>query len=606
MQPSATSDGNWNNPNNWYVSSDYLTTATSSNQTGFIAPGYVQVFINSNVTQNTGSTAQADTLVVNGNSTFGIPINIANGATFNGGSNNGGNITNNGATYFDGTSTNSGTTTSAGVVTFNATSSNTGTIVTSATTTFNGNDASSTGIIRNSLGATSTPIQRIFTSSVATARNFLTEAGHNNWVIVAQNAVVDIKNAIFDVTKNIFKAILGGSFISNGAPSSVVPNISVSLGTATTSGAIVKWNPNINWDNSTTCEYSYDNFATTATTTCSTNNTILPKPLALTPLTLSLRGTNINHSYTEKAVPFTYDNTGAIFTSCGSNDLLDESRTYYLQGDVIGPCTITSSSATTTLQGNVSNTGTLYTVNGNVVGNGHNIKLQNIIVNGDTDSSGGNILLQNIISTATTTATGVTTGSTGGTIIVNSSNVGSIVSNGQSGTTGGNGGHITVGTSTTASIISLGGAGSGSGNGGAGGVINVWNSDGVAPNTPVTANGGDAICGTAGNGGIITLTNYTNYVAINEGGTATGNCGGHSGSHGTTPTVTPRPTPSSPTPSAPASHPSTSVAPVVVTPYNPLSQSISLPVQQLKPLVLTKLPVFGETGVKGSFSFIAP
>ena len=49
---------------------------------------------------------------------------------------------------------------------------------------------------------------RLFTEAASTSRNFLTDGGFNTWTIIAQGAVVDITNAIYDTATNVFKALI--------------------------------------------------------------------------------------------------------------------------------------------------------------------------------------------------------------------------------------------------------------------------------------------------------------------------------------------------------------------------------------------------------------
>ena len=930
LHPSATSDGNWNNPNNWYKTSSY-------DQAGTIPHGFDEVFINSSVTQNAGDptppTAQADTVVVNGNSTIGIPIDVARGITFNDGSSNANIITNGGPTTFNATSTNTGTTTSTGAVTFNASSSNSGLIITASSTTFNGNDASSTGLITDNLNAsfgwkaiasdlsgqhlvaavnggqiytssdygvtwtprdsarswysvasdssgkylaavvqggkiytsndygvtwtphsssslwtsvasdssgqylvatsynsdgqsgqiytsndygatwiprnsslpwyavssdstgkylavaapynsrthtaggiyisndygvtwtptnaptnilfdsiasdstgsnlvavaqragaqiftssnggttwtardsarywlsvasdssgqhlvavvnggyiytasstlsnygvtwtprdssrnwtsvtsnstgqylvavvqggkiytsndygvtwtpqsipdTSNPVTRIFTTAVATTNNFLTEAGHNNWIVVAQGVAVDISGAVYNTAANVFKAIMdpithlfGSFFVGSNSGGQVVPQITVANiipYTGATSTETLKWNPSIDWDtavNGGTCLYSYNNdYSNPTTVTCSHNDTTsLSRPGRSGSRTVYFRAIDAHGDVSETSFTYYYDNRDPVWTTCGADQMDEASRPYYyLASTVNGNCTAT---VNTTLYGTSATTSTTggNTLNGSLDTTGHNITLKNITVTNAITSDGGDITLQNAITSSTTTASGVSNGQAGGTITVSTSTVAALVSNGYPSTSGsgGQGGHITVGTSTTAIIIANGATSTT--DGGRGGVINVWNSDGVASGTSVTANGGDSKgCGDGGAGGTITLNDYTNYVTSNVGGDGSSStCSSthhNSGGSGTVNT-NPRPTPpsnNSNNNSTPAPTRSGGGASAPVLSYNPLSNPIVLPVNQLTPLNLKALPTFGSgtnPNAKGTFSFIGP
>ena len=248
----------WNNLGNWWNDVSFTIQAST---TPF---GYSQVFIAGDV--STGTSATADTITFNGTSSSSIAIAVTQNAIFNNSSSNHGAITSATSTFYE-----------------NLTSTVGGTI---------------TGIV-----------QRIFTANVATVRNFTTEAGHNNWILIAQGVVVDLSNAIYSIATNVFKALAGGYFISNQTISGgvhVTPIIAISSPIA---GINTTWAPNINWDTATACLYSYDNFTTTNIVTCSSNGSDIPTPTPLVALTLSLRGTDSNGNIGETSVTYTYDNT---------------------------------------------------------------------------------------------------------------------------------------------------------------------------------------------------------------------------------------------------------------------------------------------------------
>ena len=227
---------------------------------------------------------------------------------------------------------------------------------------------------------------------------------------------------------------------------------------------------------------------------------------------------------------------------------------------------------------------------------GGNIGITNSTISGSVTSDGGDSAYGNA--------------SHAGSIIVSNSTISNPIS-AKGGSTavgaGGAGGSITVSTSTTSTMTASGGNGTTAGGNGGDVTINV--SNGILSTASVVSNGGNATgCGDGGNGGLITLSwDSTNYVATSNAGSASNtscppSTPTHTGGHVNPPVVTSRPAPSAPT-AAPTSHPSSTVTPAV---YNPLVTSISLPVQQLKPLNLQTLPAFGTTEAKGSFSFIAP
>ncbi|MFA6463741.1 MAG: hypothetical protein WCV55_01915, partial [Candidatus Paceibacterota bacterium] len=231
----------------------------------------------------------------------------------------------------------------------------------------------------------------------------------------------------------------------------------------------------------------------------------------------------------------------------------------------------------------VSNTtlnGTGHTINGNISGDGaygghnaYNFNLSNITVTGTTSAIGGN---------------------------------------GVPGLDGGKGGIIMIDTASTW-VVSVNG-GDPQQNGGDAGSATITNSFAVIDGTPITAIGGDSTgCGYGGSGGNISLIDSSGYVLITDTGAdqtviGPGLCAapptGSHGSHGTTVisgTYHAQQSPQQTTATVPATR-SSSVSPL----YESLLNSLTLPVNLLKPLKLVTLPVFGTTGAKGTFSFIAP
>ena len=428
---------------------------------------------------------------------------------------------------------------------------------------------------------TSGPVTRIFTSPVTTVRNFLTEAGHSNWIVVAQGAAVDISHAVYSTATNLFKALidpitkLAGSFFwGDNSGGQVVPQITVGTTTLAYTGdastKTLKWNPHVNWDTASTCIYSYNSdFSNPITTTCSGDDTSLARPTA-GDHTLYLRGTDSHGDVSETSLRFFYDNTSPVWTSCG-NDLLDEATRpyYYLASDVAGTCTATVDTelrgATTT----ATSTVTGHTVSGNIDAQGHDITLKNIHITG------------------------------------------SVTSNGAS--TGANGGAITVATSTTGTISANGASGSGTTKGGNGGVITIWNSDAILAGTNVTANGGSLSsgCANGGDAGDININNSDGYTATSNpgrGSNATCPNTNHAGGQTRTPVVIVRPTPPTPTPSTPTT-------PTITPTSNSGSSRASggtstlapiftvLPaVNKLSPIKLSPVPTFGDTTSKKAFS----
>ena len=395
--------------------------------------------------------------------------------TFNATSTNAGNVT--GTTTFNGNSINSGTTT--GVTTFNDASLNTGVVINSATTTFNGDLASSSGLVTNAQGATSTPITRVFTSNASTTRNYTTEAGHNNWFLVASNAVVDLTGAIYDRTTNMFQALLGGLFISgtdvHGDPTHVTPVVVMSSPVA---GTNVKWSPNINWDtannNGGTCEYSYDNFASDDHfVSCASGGSDIPRPSTLnsytpsTQYTLYLRATDPKGNVTQTGgLAFSYDNTQPVWTACGT-DLLDESRTYYLTANTSADCHISADNVT--LEGASTTNSNGFTLNANVIAaSAYNVNFSNININGSIPTTGNFTVSSTTISNpvdingsltsdATSTFAGATVesgatlhgGNFTGNVINNGTITGNFTMNGSSSNNGTTTGSLTLNASST-------------------------------------------------------------------------------------------------------------------------------------------------------------
>jgi hypothetical protein len=558
-------DTNWNTLGNWWNDAQFTVPAT------YLPTALNQVFIHGEITDlGIGDTAEVDTITFNGTSTSAIDITVVQNAIFNGSSSNTGNIT------------------LSGIATFNETSSNTGTI-TAATSTFYEDTTSTVG------GTILGFIQRIFTSSATTLRDFTTEGGRNDWTIISTgvNTIVNLANATYDLATNIFKGLLGGSFVSNSSISEgtpVVPTVTIASPIPKTTGDTTKWAPSIDWGTAITCTYSYDNWTTSNTLNCANNGSDLPRPTAMVDRTLYLRAIDSHGGLTEKSLTYRYNNTVATYTMCGA-DLLDENRPYYyLNQDVTGPCTITASAATTTLRGNLVSTSTGYTVTGNIVGNGKHINLQNISVTGTVDSNGGNIILSNgtfdgaidsdegaitttgstlsdtinsyggtisfgtTIALATTTSQGgnititnstttnivstaTTSDATAGTVTINTSVIGNIIANGVAGTNGGNGGVITIATSTTGVLYANGA--NGITNGGNGGNINVTNSFATPVGSGIFSNGGNSTsCGNGGDAGFVTLTNSTyGTITANGGSGADNGCPGSGGTSGQSRTI---------------------------------------------------------------------
>jgi surface protein len=534
--------GKWDDADNWWTNSAFTIHA------GDFPGAGDEVHIYSDITTTT-ATATAASIIFEGGAKNRISINIS------------------------------------GDVIFNATSTNAldGTIIAS-TTTFMEN-------LTDNLGTVSGTLIRKFTQAVTTTRNFITEGGRSNWIVIAQGVAVNISNAIYNTATNIFKGLSGGTFTTGSNPA-VTPTIISTL--PTLNEIVIKWLPVVAWDTATStglgsCKYSYDNWTTTNTADCALGGRDIARPIAGENI-LSIRGTDTLGNITEQNIRFTYDNESAVWTSCGT-DYLDETTReyYYLQGgDVEADCHFRVS---TELRGNSSGVGTL---TGNVISDA-------------TSTNAFNITLKNITVTGTTTATTTSSGKDGGNITVENSTVGTLISDGAIGTIGGRAGNIIVATSSTGIITANGGSGTSQGSNG--GTITVWNSDGVLASTLVESVGGSAtVCGSGGEGGDIQITNSNNYTAISDSGldqieAGEGKCAvpGTPSSHTKkTPIVSTRPVSSTVSTNTNTNTNSGTRS------FNPNTiNQITLPVQFLKPINLTKLPTFGEDK-KGSFSFRMP
>jgi hypothetical protein len=470
-------------------------------------------------------------------------------------------------------------------------------------------------------------ITRIFNEGVNgiidTVRNFLTEGGRNNWIVIAQGVTVRLWNgvtgAIYNVASNIFKALAGGSFIANpdmNGGAGVVPEITIASTTISyvygdDSTKILRWAPSINWGTSSvSCIYSYnEDFSSSTIATCSTNDTSLPRPFganANIARTLYLRATNSNGGIAEKSITYFYDNTTPISTTCGNN-VLDEDRTYFLESDTTSNCTVTASA---TLQGASSTTARPYRLNGAILvnGTGLTLTLKNMYVSSSTLAYGSNLVIEKSF-TGLLVTDGVSTSTTNA--------------------NGGNAGSVTVSTSSIATGISTNGGSGGANGGDAGSVYTLASAGRIAGaniTTVISANGGNSTyCGYGGKEGTISLirsnfstSTYSAGISMRETSANGGHCpstltgtGGTSGSSHSEGTFT-----------AGSDFPDQSVIPGTdtnTTNTNTTNNSnsgtrtftpgtinqITLPVQQLKPIKFTPLPTFG-TDTKGSFSFLTP
>ena len=221
--------------------------------------------------------------------------------------------------------------------------------------------------ISQNIGTVNGSTTREYDNNATTTRNFTTDGGHNDWIIIAKGVIVDISNAIYSLTTNIFKALSDGLFIigSNIIGGPVVPQLLI---TSPISGVNIKWSPNISWGTSNLCQYKIDGGNYTSAD-CSRNGGEIPRPSATgtsSPHVIFFKSTDSHGNIAEKSVTFSYDNTQPVWTSCGS-DLLDEpTRPYYYLTSNVGDCIITAS---TTLHGDNNGGGSFFTA-GNITGTG--------------------------------------------------------------------------------------------------------------------------------------------------------------------------------------------------------------------------------------------
>ncbi len=502
-----TSIGHWIFNGNSY--NNGTTTVASSSTMSFYDTSYNSGFIYI----LSGGRAE----FYNGGVNIGT-INIASGGALNfhdSSSNNNGIIyvaSNGAVNFYDSSFNKDGTSTvnQGGVFDFYNYSYNDG--VVSGNVVFHDDISQNIGIVNGST-------TRQYDNNATTTRNFTTDGGHNDWIIIAKGVIVNISNAIYSLATNVFKAFANGFFIfgNNSVGGPVVPQVSISspfVGTST-----IKWVPSVDYgvDASSTCQYKIDS-ESYQTVNCANNGSDISRPTA-GEHTLWIKATDAKGNLSEKSIVFNYDNTVPIYTSCGI-DYLDEATRpyYYLATSTVGTCTATiDTSLFGNSQTNASSTAGIGLSIGAFEGNGHTITLKNITIVGTTTSNGGILTIQD----ATT-----------GDVVVSAT------------TNGGNGGTTTIATSTTGRVFANGA--DGTANGGNGGTVIIYNSDGFATSTSVTANGGSSTdCGNGGDAGIINITNSNNYIAVTEvgvGSNRTCPSGGHtSGSVIAPPVVSPRP-----------------------------------------------------------------
>ncbi len=85
------------------------------------------------------------------------------------------------------------------------------------------------------------------------------------------------------------------------------------------STTISNFTPFVSWGQSTTCQYSYDGFAsTTNAVNCANNGTDIPAPLAPGSYTLSVKGIGANNVTVTKNIPFSYNPITIAFPARGT------------------------------------------------------------------------------------------------------------------------------------------------------------------------------------------------------------------------------------------------------------------------------------------------
>ncbi len=459
-----TGNGDWGDQSNWWTDDTFTTPA------GTIPYSGDSVYIYSNISTDTSYTTSSydyPSATFEGQAQNEISLNVDN-------------------------------------ATFNATSSNAGSITGYATFIGDASDES---------GGTSGGAIRIYNTDATTTRDFTTEGGISNWLIQAYNSTVNLTNAIYSASTDIFQAFSNSIFIPNpsiNSGASVVPQVAVSF---PTSGTITKWTgTSIAWGNATSCSYEYDSGGYTSAI-CADNGSDILRPSAGTH-TLSVKGSDAKGNLSEKIITFTYVNNVPTYTSCGT-DVMDEATRpyYYLASNVTGNC---SATVNTTLYGTstISAIAGGYTLNGNIDAHGHAITLKNITVTGTIQSNGAS------------------SGANGGAVNVQYATTTSITANGVTGTNGGNGGAITIATSTTGAITAN--AATGSTNGGNGGTVTIRNSYGTPLSSTITANGANSTsCGNGGDSGIVSLVNSTyGTITATAGSSNNSGCSGQSYSSG--------------------------------------------------------------------------
>jgi Concanavalin A-like lectin/glucanases superfamily len=186
----------------------------------------------------------------NGSYNYGT-VSVSGTTTFNSGSINEFDVT--GDAIFNGGSLNESEV--DGTATFNDTSSNqNGSLYGNAT--FNGDSA------YYYPGYANNPLTQYYSSSVATTHNFTeADSGGQSWIIVADNATVDLTGATCDPS-TVYNAINGGSFVFGGNCPGGPPGIQI-IRPVAQSVITSSWSPFVNWNNGaggysyTGCQYAY-------------------------------------------------------------------------------------------------------------------------------------------------------------------------------------------------------------------------------------------------------------------------------------------------------------------------------------------------------------
>ncbi len=261
---------------------------------------------------------------------------------------------------------------------FEDNSINNGTIIGNAT--FVGENSEHTGTVTGY-------ITRQYSTGVFTILEDFTHNGIH-WIIQAVNgATVNVVGATYSLITNTFEALQNSIFVWNSLIGIGAPDLVIS---SPVSGTNIKWDPDIEWDTNTLCQYKFD-AGTYISVNCALGGSDIPKPSAGAH-TFFVKSTDSNGNIAEKSIALTYDNTQPIDTDC-STPLDEVTRPYYYLTSNVGSCTIT---ATTTLRGD-DGLGNYYSAS-SITGSEHPLTLENITVSGLVSGFGNMIVSSSTIS----------------------------------------------------------------------------------------------------------------------------------------------------------------------------------------------------------------